>query len=203
MSLSNLLLTSPSHVARAEGFELPQGPSQDALLTAMHLLDLARENRCAAENSDNWRRDGLIESTMSAWESAEAYQMEAFGWALSLGAVEPNAELMCELADSTCADAEVIAATTSDTGDRRSSEIRARSRGLALEAARLAGLASNPEWEVELLMRVSEVLDRCGDHGDAIAMQVRALTLISGDSVAEPDWFETEDFGLTRPLHLM
>jgi hypothetical protein len=54
-----------------------------------------------------------------------------------------------------------------------------------------------------MLMRVSEVLDRCGDHGDAIAMQVRALTLISGDSVAEPSWFETEDGGLTRPLHLM
>jgi hypothetical protein len=93
--------------------------------------------------------------------------------------------------------------TTTDAGGRRSFEIRARSRGLALEAARLAGLASEPEWEVEMLMRVSEVLDRCGDHGDAIAMQVRALTLISGDGVAEPNGFETEDCGLTRPLHLM
>jgi hypothetical protein len=197
------LSTSQSLLARAQDFELSQGPSQDALLTAMHLLDLARENRCAAENSDNWRPDGLIDTTMSAWESAEAYQMEAFGWALSLGAVEPSAELMCELADSTCAAAELIAVTTTDAGSRRSFEIRARSRGLALEAARLAGLASEPEWEVELLMRVSEVLDRCGDHGDAIAMQVRALTLMSGDGAAEQNGFETEGDGLTRPLHLM
>jgi hypothetical protein len=67
-----------------------------------------------------------------------------------------------------------------------------RARDHAFEAAALARQASDAHWEVKVLLRVSDVLDRCGDHDDAISLQTRALTLMSheasgfGDLAAEP-----------------
>jgi hypothetical protein len=64
--------------------------------------------------------------------------------------------------------------------------LRGDCRARALEAAGLAGLAADPDWEVAMLLRVSEVLDRCGEHRESIAIQTRALTLISCDDEARP-----------------
>jgi len=43
------------------------------------------------------------------------------------------------------------------------------------DAARLAGQTTEPHWEVKLLLRASDVLDRCGDHDDAVLMQLGRL----------------------------
>ena len=47
-------------------------------------------------------------------------------------------------------------------------------------AAAVAGQVADPEWEASVLLRISDVLDRCGDHDDAAQLQVRALRLMSG-----------------------
>ena len=55
---------------------------------------------------------------------------------------------------------------------------RDRARDQAFEAARLAGLATDPNWEIRVLLRASDVLDRCGDHDDSVLLQQRALVLM-------------------------
>ena len=59
--------------------------------------------------------------------------------------------------------------------------------GLAFEAICLAGQATDPCWEIKVLLRVSEVLDRCGDHDDAISLQTRALALMSSEATGFGD----------------
>ena len=44
---------------------------------------------------------------------------------------------------------------------------------------------SDPQWEIKVLLRISDVLDRCGDHDDAVELQSRAMRLMYGDC-AEP-----------------
>ena len=41
---------------------------------------------------------------------------------------------------------------------------------------------ADPQWEITVLLRVSDVLDRCGDHDDAVALQSRAMRLMYGSS---------------------
>ena len=59
-----------------------------------------------------------------------------------------------------------------------------RTRERASEVAGLASGVSDPEWEVKVLLRISDVLDRCGDHGDAVELQSRAMRLMYGPHVA-------------------
>jgi hypothetical protein len=85
-------------------------------------------------------------------------------------------------ADLHCAWAEVAtnaADLTDAQGEHaRSRAARDRARDHAFEAARLAGLATDPNWEIRLLLRASDVLDRCGDHDDSVLLQQRALVLM-------------------------
>ena len=41
---------------------------------------------------------------------------------------------------------------------------------------------ADPQWEIKVLLRVSDVLDRCGDHDDAVELQSRAMRLMYGDA---------------------
>ena len=68
------------------------------------------------------------------------------------------------------------------SGTALSSEFNTN-RFMAFEAARVATRAADPHWEIKVLLRASDVLDRCGDHDDAITMQTRAMTLM----VRHPD----------------
>jgi len=73
-------------------------------------------------------------------------------------------------------------------GDDEDDEHQARSardlaRDMAFEAARVATHAADPHWEIKVLLRASDALDRCGDHDDAITLQTRAMTLM----VRHPD----------------
>jgi len=50
--------------------------------------------------------------------------------------------------------------------------------------------AADPHWEIKVLLRASDALDRCGDHDDAITMQTRAMALMMrhpdvADSIAD------------------
>jgi len=61
-----------------------------------------------------------------------------------------------------------------------------RAREQAEEAARLARRTADPSWELAVLMRASDVLDRLGEHGQAIALHCRALSLIAQDHLHQP-----------------
>ena len=67
--------------------------------------------------------------------------------------------------------------------------LRERARDHVFEAQRLAHQVSDARWEVTVLLRLSDVLDRFGDRDDATQLQVRALQLTVGvhDTPHRPD----------------
>jgi hypothetical protein len=93
-----------------------------------------------------------------------------------MGGPDLRADLQCALAE-VASNAADMAKLLGETGSQRRLA-RDRARDHAFEAAQLAGQTSDPHWEVKLLLRASDVLDRCGDHADAAQMQQRALVLM-------------------------
>lgn len=123
--------------------------------------------------------------------SAQAYLERALQWCDALGhqagANELRADLLCALAEVACQAADqhdqgLDALAEEGDEDLPAAPVpradREQARDQAIEAAVLAGRSSDPMWEVKLLLRASDVLDRCGDHDDAAAMQDRAMALM-------------------------
>ena len=57
--------------------------------------------------------------------------------------------------------------------------LRDSARDHGFEAARLALRSADPQWEITVLLRVSDLFDSLGDHDDAIALQCRAVELMT------------------------
>ena len=85
-------------------------------------------------------------------------------------------DLLCDLCETAVALAEAL----DDPAPGSGRAARERARDHAFEASTLAGRVADPGWEATVLLRISDVLDRCGDRDDATQLQVRALQLISG-----------------------
>lgn len=164
---------------RPDGTALADGPARDALRQAMRQLGEAQTRKgpempaalCHALTEAARALAGL-----HAYSPAESYLAQALRWACVMGSPDLRADLQCALAE--------VATNAADLaklrGERGAEGRRARDRARdhAFEAARLAGQATDPHWEVKLLLRTSDVLDRCGDHDDAVLMQQRALELM-------------------------
>jgi hypothetical protein len=109
--------------------------------------------------------------------------------ALRIALLQPAMDAACAL---WCEQAELLADWV-DRIDRRSPSagaqrawLREQARGCCLEALALAGRASDPDWEVKLLLRASDVLDRLGEHADAIAVQCHAMRRMAHEDSTEP-----------------
>ena len=64
------------------------------------------------------------------------------------------------------------------------------------------GQVTDPQWEVRVLLRISDVLDNCGDHAEAVTLQDRAVALLGlHDTGFAPDLSELP--ALTAPAQLM
>ena len=105
----------------------------------------------------------------------ESHLAQALRWAMQMGGHDLRADLHCAWAEVATNDADLSAAQGEQA---RSRAARDRARDQAFEATRQAGLATDPNWEIRVLLRASDVLDRCGDHDDAVLMQQRALVLM-------------------------
>jgi len=162
----------------ADGAALGDGAARDALRQAMRLLSDAE----AVEGSHRAPAmcHALTEAAralagLHAHGPAESHLAQALRWALQMGGHDLSADLHCAWAEVATNAADLAQAQ----GERaRSRAARDRARDHAFEAARLAGLATDPSWEVRLLLRASDVLDRCGDHDDSVLLQQRALVLM-------------------------
>lgn len=159
----------------ADGAPLADGPARDALREAMHRLSEAEAER----GSDRARAmcQALTEAAralagLRAFSPAESYLMQAQRWAAAMGGVDLRADLHCALAEVATSAADLAQA---EGRRERGRAARERARDHAFEAARLAALTTDPGWEIRLLLRASDVLDRCGDHDDAVQLQQRAL----------------------------
>jgi hypothetical protein len=142
--------------------------------------------------------------------SAESHFETAVRWARLSGSPDHLADLLCEAADAAVRLADARERTAQQeaapllsaaegppaaggTGARPGHWARERARDRAYEASQLAGRISDPSCEAGLLMRVSELLQRCGDHVDALQMQLRALDRLGG--VAPRDAAHLSGFG--------
>ena len=53
-------------------------------------------------------------------------------------------------------------------------------RDRVFEAGQLAARVSDADWEVKVLLHISDVLNRLGDHDDASQIQARAMRRMAG-----------------------
>jgi hypothetical protein len=158
---------------------LTAGPARDALVLALRTLELA-DTAAPALKARTLTDVAHCYRALGALHQTEFYLLQALRWSRMLGAPDAQVDLLCELADL------AVQTAASDTEDnpRAAHRAREKARDLAFEAAALACRSADPHWEVQVLLRVSDALDRCGDHSDAIALQCRALHLLCKGEVA-------------------
>lgn len=162
-----------------EHASLPEAPDGDieALIQALHRLDAAEAvDQPPAVLVLALTQVGRCYRTLSEPATALWYLQQALRKARALAAPEACIELLCDLSELSCENAD-----EADPADPRSGHAaRERARDQAYEAARLAGEAGDPDWEVNVLSRVGTVLERCGDADDAQAVWQHAQALRAG-----------------------
>ena len=151
-------------------------PAREALCQATAALDAAEQRGQAVEISQALARVATCYRSLRALASAEACFEMALRWVRPAGGTDPIVDLLCELAETAVHRA--LEQEAGRRGDGRAARERARDH--AFEAATRAGGVADPGWEAAVLLRISDVLDRCGDHDDAALLQTRALRLMSG-----------------------
>jgi hypothetical protein len=163
-----------------EGQALLDSPARSALREAAASLALAEKFRMPLEMCLALAQVARCYRGLHALQPAEWALQQSYRWALTLGGVDQSLELLCQLAEVSCALAEQHA--SQDIGLCEAALERTRDR--VFEASRLAAQSADPQWEIKVLLRISDLLDRCGDHDDAVGLQARAMRLIYGSSAA-------------------
>ena len=169
-----------------EGLALLRSPARSALREAAAALDQAELYQQPLEMSLALAQMARCYRALQALGPAELVLERALAWARVLGAADQAVEILCLLAETSCSVAELHAQGDS----RRSHAALERTRDWAFEATGQAAHVTDPHWEIKVLLRISDVLDRCGDHDDAVELQSRAMRLmyaphaVSGDTDA-------------------
>lgn len=151
-----------------------RAPERDALDAAIRALDAAEARQRPVDMVRALTQVGHGYRALAEGAAAERYLQQALRWARTLGGVDASVDLLCDLSELAVEQATDPAL---DRAEARAARDRARDHGF--EAATLARQCADPAWEVTVLLRVSDVLDRCGDHDDAVALQCRAIDLIA------------------------
>lgn len=123
----------------------------------------------------SYRQLGALSPALAMFE-------QALRWSRVTGGADQTVDVHCELCETHTLQYEAI---DPDDALRRQSA-RDHARAHAHDAARLSVHATDARWEVTVLLRLSDLLDRLGDHDDAIELQVRALRQMSGPADAPP-----------------
>lgn len=105
---------------------------------------------------------------------------QALGWCRLMGGTDGVVDLLCELGETAAALAET------DSLSRQAQASRQRARSHALQASALAAQVADPQAEAQVLLRISDILNRCGDRDDAVLLQTRALRRLADPWQTEP-----------------
>ena len=105
--------------------------------------------------------------------------MPVIRWARAIGAGDLVVDLLCDRVEMLAQESDALEREQRGLG--RSA--RERARDLVFEASRLVARVADPHWEISVLLRLSDVLDRFGDRDDATLLQVRALQLTVGSTL--------------------
>ncbi len=159
-----------------------QASARDAICAAAARLDAAELRAEPFGMSQALAEVGRGYVALRALPSAESCLNQALRWGRMAGSTDLVVDLLCELSETTTALAEDLDALSPGSGHAA----RERARDHAFEASTLASRVADNAWEVQVLLRVSDVLDRCGDRDDAVLLQTRALRLMAGSLAAGP-----------------
>lgn len=151
-----------------------QGPARSALREAAAMLDQAERQARPLQMSLALAQMARCYRALQALGPAESCFERALGWARALGAPDQAVEILCLLAETACAAAEL---QPHDGSQQRHAALE-RARDHAFEAVEMASHVADAQWELKVLLRLSDVLDRCGDHDDAVQLQSRAMRLM-------------------------
>ena len=152
----------------------PEGAAREALRTAVERLDQAEREGCPRELTQAQVRVAGCYRSIGALVAAEEALRHALRAARRSRSTRLLVGVLCELGETACAIAE------QHRGGHREAEARAardRARDEAFEASALVHTAIDADWAVAALLRIGDVLDRCGDHEDAAVLQGRAAEL--------------------------
>ncbi len=194
----------------ADGAALDSAPARQALDGVLQALALAEHCRGPSRAASLCQAHTDLACALSGLQAhslAQSHLAQALHWASGMGATDTCADLHCALAEMATNMADLADAQGAAKASAR--QARSLSRQHALEAARLAGHTTDPHWEVKVLLRASDVLDRCGHHGDAVQLQYRAMALIglhhpAAQAGTVPAGLHTADaFQITAPSQLM
>ncbi len=179
----------------------PGALMRQTLQLATRVLDLAELYRRPHDMCQATAQVARCLKAMGDHGSAEAYLLKSMAWSACIPGVDARVDLLCELSEVVCS----LAETGFDDGDAMARHAALeRARDHAFEAAGLAHRTADPQWEIKVLLRISDVLNRCGDHDDAASMQDRAITLLglqaNLDSASEA---QTEAMRALAPTGLM
>jgi hypothetical protein len=154
--------------------------ARSELRAAVAALDAAETAGEPAQLSQVLAQVARCHRSVGALAEADWYAKRGLAVARGLGAADASVDALCALAELALERAERLDSQDEARGAHR---LRDSARDHAFEAARLAHHAADPQWEVTVLLRVSDLFDRMGDHEDAIALQCRVLGLITGAHV--------------------
>jgi hypothetical protein len=154
-----------------------EDPFRTDLRAAVAALDGAETAGDAAWLSQALAEVSRCHHRVGALAEADWYAKRGLAVARTIGAVDASVDALCHLAELALERAERLEVQEEARGAHR---LRDAVRDHGYEAAQLARHTADPQWEVTVLLRVADLFDRLGDHDDAIALQCRAMNLISG-----------------------
>lgn len=153
-----------------------------ALQRALQALDGAEGSGHATMMSEACQRLAACYRRLGELPAAIVTLERALRWSRAGGAPDQALDLQCEMAESL--------ADLAEQADRREAgsgrPLRDRARDEVFDAARQAERCADPRWEVTVLLRLSDILDRFGDRDDATTLQVRALQLTAAPFYTPP-----------------
>lgn len=156
--------------------------AREALRRAASCLDAAELRGRPGEMSQALAAMAAGYRRLGADAEAESVLESALRWCRLAGSTDGVVDLLCALAET----AARLAATQEAEGRGRGRAARERARDHAFEASQLAAHVADPRWEVQVLLRISEVLERCGDRDDALQLQQRALRIVTEQPAPDP-----------------
>lgn len=114
-------------------------------------------------------------------EAAELHLHTALTWARVAQSPDAEVEVLCVLCDLGAQRAGLL-----DGCDAAAAHAaRERVRDRVFEVGQLAARVSDADWEVKVLLHISDVLNRLGDHDDASQIQARAMRRMAGTQAAD------------------
>lgn len=156
--------------------------ARQTLREATVALDTAEAAGEPAALSQALAHLGRCHHRIGALAEAVWYAKRGLELARSLSAVDASVDALCDLAALSLERADLLDVQGEPRGAYR---LRDTARDYCFEAAKLALRSADQQWEITVLMRVSDLFDRLGDHDDAVAMQCRAVELMTQTARAE------------------